>query len=118
MPPRSIAVVGEHLLLAESIADLLRASGLPAYTITALEAAETLGSSADVRSPPVIVVASVGLRSETARRWARGEFPGSPMVVVGSRDPQITGRPGLRRVALPLRPTELVDLVRAATLRD
>ncbi len=112
MEPRPVAVVGEHLELGDSIADLLRASGVPACRITALEALETLGVDAGIGTAPLLVVAVSGGRSETVERWSRGEFPGSPLLVVGSRETPSLGPPDMQRVDLPLQPAELVRCVR------
>ena len=113
MPVRRVVVVAETESLASSLSDLLRSAGIRTTRVTALEALETLGSRAGPTRPFLMVVASAGPTSATARRWLQGEFPGAGLIVVGSRDPVLAGGvPRLDKVDLPLRATELLELVR------
>lgn len=105
-------VVAETPSLAGCISDLLRSAGIATDTITPLEALETLGERAGPVPPALLLVASNRERSETARRWVHGEFPGTHLIVVGSRDPTLVDAPSVPLVKLPLRPEELVQLVR------
>lgn len=118
MQTRRVTVVSETQSLASSISDLLRSAGIATDTVTPLEALETLGERAGPVSPSLLLVASTRHRSETARRWVHGEFPGSDLIVVGSRDPFLADAPEVRLVNLPLRPVELVQLVRQRLASD
>lgn len=106
-----MVVVAETQSLALSISDLLRSAGIATETITPLEALETWGERAGPVSPCLLLVASNRHLSETARRWIDGEFPGTELIVVGSRDPVLARAPRVPLVHLPLRPEELVRLV-------
>lgn len=112
MQVRRVVVVAETQSLAASLSDLLRSTGIVTDTVTSLEALETLGERAGPVRPSLLLVASNGQRSETARRWVQGEFPGADLIVVGSRDPVLADSPQVPLVDLPLRPEELIELVR------
>ena len=112
MQVRRVVVVAETESLAGSLSTLLRSTGIATDTITPLEALETLGERAGPVRPSLLLVASNSRHSETARRWIQGEFPGADLILVGSRDPALVDAPQVRRVDLPLRPDELVELVR------
>ena len=111
MPLRRVVVVAETQSLAGSIRDLLHSTGIPTDLLDPLEALETLGERAGPVGPSLLVVASNGRQSETARRWIHGDFPGSAIVVVGSRDPALARAPHIPTVPLPLRPDALVTLI-------
>ena len=112
MQARRVVVVAETSSLAASLSDLLRSAGIAADMVTPLEALETLGERAGPVPAVLLLVASNRRHCPTARRWLHGEFPGTDLVVVGPRDPALAGAPQVPRVALPLRPEELLELVR------
>lgn len=112
MQRRRVVVVAETQSLARSLGDLLRAAGFIADTVTPLEALETFGERAGPMPSTLLLVASNRRRSETASRWARGEFPGAKLIVVGLRDPSLVPSAGGHFIDLPLRPEQLLELVR------
>lgn len=102
-------VVGETPSLGRSIADVLEAGGVPIRLVYDVSAAHPLATLAD--RYPVVVVACNEHFCATVRRWAREEFPGVAVVVVGDRDPGLALFPGVRVVPLPLRPASFVAQV-------
>jgi DNA-binding response OmpR family regulator len=111
MDGRGVLVVGETPSLGQSIAMLLQGEGIRADYVPDLDRIDPPASVG--RRYPVIVVASNHPVSPVARRWARGEFPDVRLVVVGSRDPEVTGRAEIHSVALPLRPSEFLARIRS-----
>jgi len=113
MSPRTVVVVGETPSLGRSIGDLLLTEGIPCRMVSDVTAREL--DSWGAERAPVIIVACNEVYCRTARRWARGEFPGTSLVVVGARDPSLQGMGGARIVSLPLQREPLVALVRELT---
>lgn len=109
-PSRRALIVGETPSLGRSIADLLEAWSVPSRFVPDVSVEGPIATLAE--RFPVMVVASNGPFSTTARRWLQGEFPGIALVVVGSRDPALTGVASVHRVELPLVPARLVATVR------
>jgi hypothetical protein len=106
-----VLVVGETPRLGRSIVDLLRSENVPcgfAYDVSAHHPLESLS-----QRYPVVVAACSEEFCGTARRWARGEFPGVTLVVVGSQDPALSEMAGIRFLPVPLVPTPLVSLLRS-----
>lgn len=106
-PPR-VVVVGETPSLGRSVSYLLDAAGIPIDTVATLDPI----TSRSPTLPPLIIAASSGPMCATARRWLQGAYPGSDLIVVGSRDPTVSAAPSIHQVALPLRPGDLLELVR------
>lgn len=109
--PLPILVVGETPSLGRSIAELLETHGIAARCVFDLADVAPLGSLAE-RFPLVIAACNEPFCG-TARRWARGEFPRTQLVVVGSRDPTLGEIPGVTVVPLPLVPRPFVSLASA-----
>ncbi len=109
MESRGVLVVGETPSLGRSIADVLEAGGVPIRLVYDVSAAHPLATL--VERYPVVVVACNEHFCATVRRWAREEFPGVAVVVVGDRDPGLALFPGLHVVPLPLRPAPFVARV-------
>lgn len=112
MPPPRVLVVAETPSLARSLSYLLESAGIATDTVPTLEGPESKGPSANVGDYPLIIAASNGPFCSSARRWAQGGFTGSELIVVGSRDPALGRSPEIRQVGLPLRPGDLLELVR------
>jgi hypothetical protein len=107
---RTVVVVGETPSLGRSIGDLLLTEGIPFRLVSDLNPREV---DSWVPGPaPVLLVACNEAYCRTARRWARGELPGTSLVVVGARDPELRGLRGARIVSLPLQQEPLVVLLR------
>jgi hypothetical protein len=111
MAPPTVLVVGETPSLGRSIADLLEANGISTRFIGDIGGAAPLGSLAE-RFPLVIAACNEPFCG-TARRWMRGEFPRTRLLVVGSRDPTLGQMPGVTVVPLPLLPRPFVSLASA-----
>lgn len=111
MSSSSVLVVGETPSLGRSIVDLLESAGIESRLVADIGAEPPLGTLAD-RFPLVIAACNEPF-CVTARRWARGEFPRTRLVVVGSRDPTLAGMPGATIVPLPLVPRPFVSLASA-----
>jgi hypothetical protein len=118
MTGRAILVSGENPSLASALADLFLADDLPLSVVRSLD--ELVGPEGDRSSPEasVVVLASRGYRSPTAREWATGRWPDSDLVVVGSRDPGLRSRGRFHVVPLPLVPAELLSMVRWLLRRE
>jgi hypothetical protein len=100
MPAREIVVITETPSLGRAIADLLETRGLEHRVIE-----DTKGgvpAFAIENRERLLVVACNSSYCETARRYVRGELSGVQMIVVGSRDPVLTGLPGVVVIPLPL----------------
>ncbi|MGA8302550.1 MAG: hypothetical protein WB873_02475 [Thermoplasmata archaeon] len=110
MNSRAVVVVGETASLGRSIGDLLLAEGIPCHLVTDLSDREL--KSWGTGPSPVIVVACNEPYCRTARRWSRGELPGTKLVVVGARDPVVRAVPGAQVVPLPLARESLLALIR------
>ncbi|HTS33977.1 MAG TPA: hypothetical protein VMI55_08620 [Thermoplasmata archaeon] len=108
--PHGVLVVGETPSLGRSIADLLESENVPTRYVFDLEAEAPLASLG--KRYAVIVAACSGYFCATARRWMRGEMPGTKLVVVGSRDPILGSTPEVRQVDLPLRASGFMGTVR------
>lgn len=105
-----VLVVAETPSLARSLSYLLEAAGIVTDTVASLD---TQGATPAASSrPPLIIAASSGPYCATARRWVQGSHPDSELIVIGSRDPTLAAMPTIRQVNLPLRPDELLELVR------
>jgi hypothetical protein len=109
MASRAVLVVGETPSLGRSVADLLEAANIPIHYVLDVDQGGPL-ISIGARFP-LIVAASSGYFCSTARRWLRGEFPRSRLIVVGSRDPALADAKGVRTFPLPLEPEHLLGVV-------
>jgi hypothetical protein len=98
---RTVVVVAETPSLGRSLVDLLLSEGISCRLVSDLTPGEL--ETWVPGSEPVILVACNEAYCRTARRWARGELPGSTLVVVGARDPELRNIPVIRVVPLPLR---------------
>jgi hypothetical protein len=107
---RTVVVVGETPSLGRAIGDLLLTEGIPCRLVSDLSARE-LDPRVDAGAT-VVLVACNEAYCRTARRWVRGELPGTTLVVVGARDPALRGLPGVRVVPLPFQREPLVALLR------
>lgn len=112
MPNPSVLVVAETPSLARSLACLLESAEIASDTVAALEGGEATAASTERARHPLIIAASSGPFCVTARLWVQGGFPGTELIVVGSRDPNLPKVAQIRQVDLPLRPDELLGLVR------
>jgi hypothetical protein len=110
MTPRPLVIVGETPSLGRSIGDLLVSEGIPCRLVSDLTPREL--ESWPSGPPPVILVACNEVYCRTARRWARGEFPGAALVVVGARDPELRFVRGARVLPLPLQRERLFGVLR------
>lgn len=113
MSPRTVVVVGETPSLGRSIGDLLLTEDIPCRMVSDLSPREVEAWPAE--RAPVILVACNEAYCRTARRWSRGELPGTTLVVVGGRDPELRGIRGIRLVPLPLQREPLVALIHELT---
>jgi hypothetical protein len=113
MSPRPVVVVGETPSLGRSIGDLLLTDGIPCRMVSDLSAREV--ESWRPGPAPLILVACNEAYCRTARRWERGELPGTTLVVVGDRDPSVRDIRGAHVVALPLQREPLLALIRNLT---
>ena len=97
--------------MARSVVALLESDGLKVAPVHSVQ--EIPGVlAAEPTSHPVIVSASNGYSCESARRWHDGELGEGDLVVVGTRDPLLQSRGRLYVIALPLKPNQLIELVR------
>lgn len=112
MPGSRVLVVAETPSLARSLSYLLESAGIPTDTVAALEGGESRATATEPVGHSLIIAASSGPYCATARRWIQGGFPGTELIVVGSRDPTLASAPHIRQVDLPLRPGDLLELVR------
>jgi hypothetical protein len=110
---RTVVVVAETPSLGRSIGDLLLTEGIPFRLVSDLSPREV--ESWAPGPAPVLLVACNEAYCRTARRWARGELPGTALVVVGGRDPELRDLRGARVVPLPLRHEPLVAVLRDLT---
>jgi hypothetical protein len=118
MPGPRVLVVAETPSLARSLSYLLESAGIPTDTVPTLdvptlEGEESWATTTEPAGHSLIIAASNGPYCATARRWVQGGFPGTELIVVGSRDPTLTRASRIRQVELPLRPGDLLELVRA-----
>jgi DNA-binding NtrC family response regulator len=111
MTSPDVIVVEETPSLARSLITFLESEGL--NVASANSTREVPGLLAAVTSDaPVLVSASNGRYCESARRWLEGELGDGDLVVVGTRDPHLQSKGRLHVVALPLKPDQLVELIR------
>ncbi|HTW56035.1 MAG TPA: hypothetical protein VMG36_06305 [Thermoplasmata archaeon] len=108
MAPPTVLVVGETPSLGRSIADLLESNGIATRFVLDIGGETPLGSLG--KRFPVVIAACNRPFCGTARRWIRGEFPHTQLVVVGSRDPTLGQMAGVTVVPLPLLPRPFVSL--------
>ena len=111
MSDARVLIVAETPSLARSLSYLLEAAGIATDTVPTLEPVAQSASAGPARPADLIIAASNGPYCVTARRWSPAEYPGTQLIVVGSRDPSIASVPKIHRVGLPLRPAALLDLV-------
>lgn len=107
-----VAVVAETPSLARAITDLLESDG--ERVVTTVDAGRGLVRLLKDADRPVrlVISASNGFSCVTARRWEREEIGGVPLVVVGSRDPDLRSGRRVHIVPLPLAPDGFLGLVR------
>ncbi|HTZ62102.1 MAG TPA: hypothetical protein VMC82_05640 [Thermoplasmata archaeon] len=109
MGTSGILIVGETPSLGRSISDLLESAHIPHRLVYDVSAAHPLATLA--ARHPVLVAACNEYFCATVRRWARAEFPGVTLVVVGDRDPGLGAYAGIRVVPLPLVPAPFLELL-------
>ncbi len=97
-----VLVVAETPSLGRSIADLLEAGAVQTRLVYDVSAEHPLSTLSDRFG--VVISACNGRVCATARRWAHGDFSGVAMVVVGSRDAELSAISGIEVVPLPLLP--------------
>lgn len=107
-----IIVISETPSLGEAILDLFGAEGWDAEGVPSLARAEALERKKPSSRPPLLVAACNEHRCQSPRLWGQSALRSSPLVVVGNRDPEILRLTGVHVVGLPLRSTELLDLIR------
>lgn len=112
MPDSRVLVVAETPSLARSLNYLLESAGIPTDTVASLEDGGARPSATEGGGHPLIIAASSGPYCATARRWVQGGFPGTELIVVGSRDPTLANARRIHQVDLPLKPGDLLELVR------
>lgn len=111
VPP--VLLVGETPSLGRSLGDLLLTEGIACRLVSEITNREL---DAWRSGPPsVILVACNESYCRTARRWLGGEFPGTSLVVVGARDPDLRAIRGVRVVPLPLQREPFLELLRELT---
>lgn len=113
MPDSRVLVVAETPSLARSLSYLLEAAGIATDTVNSLEGTEGKSGLPGTGPYALVIAASSGPFCTTARRWESSRHAGTPLIVVGSRDPSLARSPQIQQVGLPLRPADLLDLVRA-----
>lgn len=107
-----VLIVAETPSLARSVSYLLESAGITTDTVSSLAPTDAGSRLGGGPRHQLIIVASNAPVCWTARRWIQGEFPGTELLVVGSRDPTVLSASQIRHIELPLRPAALLDLVR------
>jgi len=112
----TVLVVGETPSLGRSVTDLLESADVRTQYVGDLRRETPLSSLGGRFS--IVVAASSGYYCATARQWIRGELPNVRLVVVGSRDPVLTGAGGVEIVALPLEPGRFLEMIRGLLVEN
>lgn len=108
MENRVVLVVGETPSIGRALVDLLKTENVPCRFVDDVDSERPLSHLSE--RVAVVVAACNEQICSTARRWARGEIPNVPLVVVGSRDPTLISLTGARIVPLPLVPRPFLAL--------
>jgi hypothetical protein len=109
---RGICVIGEAPALGVAVMGLLEGEGVPVQLVPRIEQAERLLARGPPGAPPLLLCASNRFECGCVARYRAGAFPATELILVGSRNPKLVSEGRLHVVALPLRPMELLRLVR------
>jgi hypothetical protein len=109
--PPDVVVIEETPSLARAVISLLESDGLQ---VAAVRSVQEVGGLFGPRSSehPVLLTASNGHYCESARWWIDGELGNRDLIVVGTRDPLLHSQGRLYVITLPLKPAQLIELVR------
>jgi hypothetical protein len=107
-----VVVVAEVPSLGSSVFELLIAGGLDAITVADMGELFLRYTESGGPPPRVLVCAAANRRCQSAGRWAGGPFAEIPLIVVGTRDPNLPEADHIHFVTLPLSPPVLLEMVR------